>query len=244
MNCAIPEKIFLAENYIIYLRFPYCLLYFQIKQREAMETWTPVKLNLISAADQNMGIGWNQKLPWQIPSEFHYFLEMTTKPRVTGSNRQNAVIIGHRTWETMDALTSKPHPGALNIVLSRFNPPEPLAYPNTIVCASLDQVVKMLSTDPEYEGLIDTVWVLGGAEVYQTALKSRFFHRLYLSRIRAVYPCDVFFPEEFDENLLVRVSDDRIGDSRVLTGVQKDDATGVEFEVCVYEQRDQDSTSL
>lgn len=205
-----------------------------------MDNWTPIKLNLISAVDQNMGIGRDQLLPWHIPSEFNYFLEMTTKPHATGSNRQNAVIIGRRTWETMDALTSKPHPGALNIVLSRFNPPEPLSYPNTIVCASLDQAVKRLSTDPEYEGLIDTVWVLGGKEVYRTALKSPFFHRLYLSRIRAVYPCDVFFPEEFDEDLFVRVSDDKICDSRVPRGVQKDEATGVEFEVYVYEQRGQE----
>lgn len=209
-----------------------------------MEKWTPVKLNLISVVDQNMGIGWNQKLPWNIPSEFHYFLEMTTKPHVSSSNYQNAVIIGHRTWETMDAVVSKPHPGALNIVLSRFNPPEPLAYPNTIVCASLDEAVKRLSTDPEYKGLIDTVWVLGGAEVYRAALNSRFFHRLYLTRIQAVYPCDVFFPEEFDENLFVRVSDDKIGDNRVPRGVQKDEATGVEFEVCVYERREEEGTSV
>jgi dihydrofolate reductase len=203
-----------------------------------MENWTPVKLNLISAVDQNMGIGRNQKMPWHIPSELHYFLEMTTKPRITGSNCQNAIIIGRRSWETMDEVTSKPFPGALNIVLSRFKPPEPLAYPNTIVCASLDQAVKVLSTDPEYEGLIDTVWVLGGTEVYRTALKSQYFHRLYLSRIRATYPCDVFFPEEFDEDLFVAVSDDKICDSRVPRGVQKDESTGVEFEVCVYECRD------
>ncbi|PNF36209.1 Dihydrofolate reductase [Cryptotermes secundus] len=213
-----------------------------------MENWTPVKLNLIAAADQNMGIGRNQKLPWNIPSEFHYFLEMTTKPHVSSSNCQNAIIIGHRTWETMDAVVSKPHPGALNIVLSRFNPPEPLTYPNTIVCASLDHAVKRLSTDPEYEGLIDTVWVLGGAEVYRAALNSQYFHRLYLSRIQAVYPCDVFFPEEFDEDLFVRVSNDKIGDNRVPRGVQKDEATGVEFEVCVYERRDEEgrkqSTSI
>lgn len=204
-----------------------------------MEKWTPVKLNLISAVDQNMGIGWNNKLPWDIPSEFRYFLEMTTKPHVSSCRCQNAVIIGHRTWETMDAVASRPHPGAVNIVLSRFNPPEPLAYPNTIVCASLDDAVRRLSTDPEYEGSIDTVWVLGGAEVYRAALNSRFFHRLYLTRIKAVYPCDVFFPE-FNEYLFVRVSDDKIGDNRVPRGAQKDEATGVEFEVFVYERRDEE----
>lgn len=127
-----------------------------------MESWTPVKLNLISSVDQNLGIGQNQELPWHIPSELHYFLEITTKPYSIGSNRQNAIIIGRRTWETMGAVTSKPHPGALNIVLSRCNSTETLAYPNTIVCTSLDQAVKILSRDPEYAGLVDTVWVLGG----------------------------------------------------------------------------------
>lgn len=202
-----------------------------------MENWTPVKLNLICAVDQNMGIGRNLELPWHIPSELRYFLEMTTKPYTVGSNHQNAVIIGRCTWETMDAVTSKPHPGALNIVLSRLNSPKPLAYPNTIVCTSLDQAVKILSTDPEYAGLIDTVWVLGGAEVFQTALKSQFFHRLYMSRIRATYDCNVFFPEEFDEDLFVAISYDKVCNSRVPRGVQKDESTGVEFEVCVYEHR-------
>ena len=98
-----------------------------------MENWTPVKLNLTAAVDQNMGIGQNWELPWHIPSELHYFLEMTTKPHAICSNRQNAIIIGCCTWETMGAVTSKPHPGALNIVLNRFNSPEPLAYTNTIV---------------------------------------------------------------------------------------------------------------
>ena len=202
------------------------------------EAWTPVKLNLISAVDKNMGIGRGHDLPWRIPSEFHYFLNMTTKPRVSGQNRQNAVIIGRQTWDSMDIVTSKPHPGALNIVLSRFSPLEPLSYPNTIVCSSLEQAVRKLSTDSQYKDVIDTVWVLGGAEVYRTALMSPHFHRLYLSRIRAEYPCDVFFPEEFDEDLFVRIQYDEIGDNRVPKGVQKDKTTGVEYEVCVYEHKD------
>ncbi|PSN33892.1 Dihydrofolate reductase [Blattella germanica] len=202
-----------------------------------LEDWTPVKLNLISAVDKNMGIGRGKNLPWRIPSEFQYFLEMTSKPKISGTNRQNAIIIGRRTWDTMDEVTSKPHPGALNIVLSRFSPSEPLSFPNTIVCASLDQAVKKLSIVPEYRAFIDTVWVLGGAEVYRTALNSPYFHRLYLSRINAEYPCDVFFPEEFDEDAFVRVSYDKIGDKRVPKGIQKDPSTGVEFEVYVYERK-------
>lgn len=204
------------------------------------EDWTPVKLNLISAVDKNMGIGRGDDLPWRIPSEFHYFLNMTTKPKISGQNRQNAIIIGRRTWDTMDTVTYKPLPGALNIVLSRFSPSEPLTYPNTIVCASLDQAVKKLSTIAEYKAFVDTVWVIGGAEVYRTALKSPYFHRLYLSRIRAEYPCDVFFPEEFDEDSFVRITNDKIGDNRVPKGVQKDETTGVEYEVCVYERKDID----
>ncbi|XP_067014461.2 dihydrofolate reductase isoform X2 [Anabrus simplex] len=200
------------------------------------EDWTPIQLDVIAAVDQNMGIGKGQDLPWRIPAEFNYFLNMTSKTKSNAPNRRNAIIIGRKTWETMDSVTSKPFPGALNIVLSRFSPPEPLDYPDTITCGSLDKAVKLLSTDPKYSN-IEQAWVIGGAQVYRAALLSPYFRRLYLSRIQAVYPCDIFFPEEFDEDSFIRVSDDRIGDSRVPRGVQMDSKEGVKFEVCVFEKR-------
>lgn len=35
------------------------------------------KLELIVAADQNLGIGKDGKLPWHLPTEFAYFLRLT-----------------------------------------------------------------------------------------------------------------------------------------------------------------------
>ncbi|KAJ8871908.1 hypothetical protein PR048_028248 [Dryococelus australis] len=197
-----------------------------------------IKLNIISAVDLKMGIGKDDVLPWHIPSEFRYFLDVTSNPRKQDEKHKlrNAVIVGRKTWDSMENVTSKPHPGALNIVLSRRNS-EPLNYPNTIVCSSIDSVVELLTTDPKYRDNIDQVWVIGGTQVYRSALLSPHFHRLYLSRIKATYLCDSFFPNEFNEQLYERVSDDKIGDDRIPIGEQTDEKTGVKFEVCVYEKK-------
>lgn len=65
--------------------------------------------------------------------------------------RHNAVIIGRKTWDTMDQLTSKPFPNALNIVLSRDNLPDVINIDNTIVCESLDSVVRRLQQEPNLD---------------------------------------------------------------------------------------------
>lgn len=51
----------------------------------------------------------------------------------------------------MDQLTSKPFPNALNIVLSRDNLPDVINIDNTIVCESLDSVVRRLQQEPNLD---------------------------------------------------------------------------------------------
>ena len=41
----------------------------------------------------------------------------------------------------------------------------------------------------------DTVWVIGGSQIYESALKSEFFNRIYLTKISTHFECDTFFPK-------------------------------------------------
>ncbi len=46
----------------------------------------------------------------------------------------------------------------------------------------------------------ETVWVIGGSEIYASALRSELFHRIYLTEISTPFECDTFFPQiNFDE---------------------------------------------
>uniref|UniRef100_A0A1B6C1W0 dihydrofolate reductase n=1 Tax=Clastoptera arizonana TaxID=38151 RepID=A0A1B6C1W0_9HEMI len=193
-----------------------------------------IRFNVISAVDEQMCIGKDGVLPWSLPTEFQYFLSMTTKPR---PGKQNAVIIGRKTWETMDLLTSKPFLNSLNIILTNQNLTEAKNYENTVVAKSVDAIIKIL----ENEANIDEVWVLGGSETYFTLMKSPYFHRLYLTHIHAKYECDTYFPfmkQELEYGQSFRkLSPDEIQDPRVPTGIVTDSKEGVKFEVAVYEKR-------
>ena len=44
-------------------------------------------------------------------------------------------------------------------------------------------------------GVSDTVWVIGGSQIYESALKSKLFNRIYLTHISTHFECDAFFPK-------------------------------------------------
>ncbi|XP_049854505.1 dihydrofolate reductase-like [Schistocerca gregaria] len=187
-----------------------------------------VKLDLIAAADRNMGIGQKNMLPWKLTSEFKYFLKITKPPQ----GQRNVIIVGHRTWETMGEVATRPFPGAMNIVISRSMTSVPSDISDTVVCSSLDDAInfiKNLQPQPY------RVWVLGGAQIYKLCLLSPYFHRLYLTRINRVYHCDAFFPEEFKGEEYVRVQD-----PDVPQGMQTDEFDGTQFEIYVYERHIQE----
>lgn len=190
-----------------------------------MENDHPIRLNVIAAVDQSMGIGLNGVLPWNIKREFQYFLKMISTAK---SGKRNAVIMGRKTWDTMEHVTQKPFKGVLNIVLSRSLSQHSINYADTLVLDSLESAIACLS-QPSFRN-IDQVWVVGGAQVYERALKSQNFHRLYLTRINRNYECDSFFPS-FKEDDYVEVQD-----FDVLLGTQNEN--GVTFQIHVYEKKE------
>ncbi|XP_039295671.1 dihydrofolate reductase-like [Nilaparvata lugens] len=196
---------------------------------------TKIKLNVIAAADENMGIGKNGVLPWHIPSEFEYFLNMTSKPRPgpQGEGRRNAIIVGRKTWDTMGQVTTRPFPNALNIVLSRESKDNISGtnHESVMVCQSLPEAVEELEKIDD----IDEVWVLGGTQIYALSLASPSFHRLFLTKVTGHFECDSHFPP-LPSNL-VAITAAKVQDQRVPMGVQVDEKSGHSFQVVVYERQ-------
>ncbi|XP_063898217.1 dihydrofolate reductase [Helicoverpa armigera] len=147
-----------------------------------------VKLHLIAAACDNMGIGVNGALPWRLKKEMAYFTTMTTK--VLDPTKVNAVIMGRRTW---DCIPDKYRPlsDRVNIVLThnvesvKENVPE-----GVVVVPGLDEAVKYIESRED----IESSWVIGGSSIYRAAMTHPNCGKIYLTEIQKSFDCDTFFP--------------------------------------------------
>ena len=128
-------------------------------------------LTLIAAIARNGVIGIGNRLPWQLPADLKHFRELTTG---------HAVIMGRKTWESLPP-KFRPLPGRRNIVVTRNSEYD---AEGAAVSTSLPDAVAAA------EG--DEAFVIGGAELYKTALPLA--DRLQLTEIDSIYEGDTWFP--------------------------------------------------
>ena len=145
--------------------------------------------SIITAVDQQMGIGKDGKLPWNLPEDLKYFNRVTKKAE---EGQENAVIMGRRTWESLPE-KYRPLPGRINAVISSN---AELELPDGVLhFDSLDAALTALSTSSK----IDQVFVIGGAKLYEEAILHPELERIYLTRIESTFDCDTFFPDQIPE---------------------------------------------
>lgn len=131
-------------------------------------------LALIAAVAANGVIGRAGDLPWHMPADLKHFKALTLG---------HHLIMGHRTFASL----GKPLPGRTSVVLSRGRPELPAGV---LLAASLDEAIALCTGD-------DLVFIAGGAAVFAEGLERA--DRIYLTRLHADFPGDVFFPA-FDES--------------------------------------------
>lgn len=165
-------------------------------------TQNPV-FQLVVAATRNLGIGKDGSMPWKLPADMAYFKELTTRTR--DSARQNAVIMGRKTWESIPS-KFRPLPGRINVVLSRSathteNNSDVVnardVGPGTKGVYTVDSLESALAlcSSPELADKVENVFVIGGGQVYQEAIASPNCSAIHLTRIEEDYECDTFFPD-------------------------------------------------
>ncbi|XP_034239709.1 dihydrofolate reductase [Thrips palmi] len=181
------------------------------------------RINLIVAVCENFGIGVSGNLPWRLKSELAFFKRMTLSTQ--DAAKKNMVIMGRRTWDSIPE-KFRPLPGRVNVILSRQ--PRCNNLPQDVqVFSSFEAVVDALQQESMADK-IETAWVIGGSSVYQTALKSPFCHRVYLTKINKSYDCDTFL-EPIEEEYFTRVQDPAVPQD---TQVENDTT----FDYIVYER--------
>ncbi|KAG9273095.1 dihydrofolate reductase-like isoform X1 [Astyanax mexicanus] len=151
-------------------------------------------IRLIAAACNNMGIGKDGRLPWSIPSEFKFFLDKITA--VSKPGKKNLLVWGRYTWFSCPEGVL-PLANTLHVILTKKlrSPPELADY----ICEDFDEAIR-LASQPPLSDLIETIWVIGGTEVYREAMEHPWCDLIYLTDIMADFDCDVFFPD-FDRNI-------------------------------------------
>ena len=138
---------------------------------------------LIAAVAANRSIGRDNRMPWHLPEDLKRFKSLTFG---------HPVLMGRRTWESI----GRPLPGRENIVLTRS---ADFSAPGCRVAHSLEEALESCRG-------ADTVFVIGGVELYRAALPLA--DRLLLTEIRREYPGDAFFPA-FDRSLFRETSRQR-----------------------------------
>ena len=128
-------------------------------------------ISLIAAVDECGGIGKNNRLPWRLSADLQRFKTLTMG---------HHLIVGRKTYESIGRLL----PGRTMIVVTR-NPA--FGEEGILVAESFQQAFDLAEARREEE-----VFVIGGAEIFRETLPLA--DRLYLTRVHACLPVDVYFP--------------------------------------------------
>ncbi|KAK1239768.1 hypothetical protein MKX07_001222 [Trichoderma sp. CBMAI-0711] len=165
---------------------------------------TAPELTLIVAATRSMGIGFQGTMPWKgLKREMQYFARVTTRVPASSQAPQNAVIMGRKTWDSIPP-KFRPLKNRLNIVITRsatpsHPPSSSSSAPSSSPSASTEIRVPSVEAALQYAheasaGTGARVFVMGGAQIYEAALRHPAAKRVLLTRIDAEFDCDVFFP--------------------------------------------------
>ena len=122
----------------------------------------------IAAMAENRVIGNHNTIPWHLPEDFKWFKKTTMG---------QTLLMGRKTFDSI----GRPLPGRQTIILSRNQ----LSIPNTQTVNTIESI--------ESEATSDTIWIAGGAEIYQLMLPK--CSDLYLTRVHQRPVGDTFFPE-------------------------------------------------
>ena len=128
------------------------------------------QIHAIVAVDENWAIGRQGDLLCHLPADMRHFKQVTMG---------YSIVMGRKTFESFPR---RPLPGRQNIVITRN---AGWQYPGVTVVHSVEEAIAAAETD--------TVYIIGGAQVYELALP--LVEVLHLTVIHARWAsADAFFP--------------------------------------------------
>ena len=147
-------------------------------------------LSIIVASSLEYGIGFENKLCWNIPEELKHFRHITLN--CLDKATKNCVIMGKNTWYS---IPNAPLKNRINIIISsndydKINK-ETSEMPDVRVFKTLDDALIYVDSD----AIIGSCFIIGGAQLYNTILEKyiKYITSIYWSIIYdKKYECDCF----------------------------------------------------
>ncbi|XP_068579157.1 zgc:153031 [Cebidichthys violaceus] len=177
-------------------------------------------IRLIAAVCNDRGIGKDGQMPWDLPSEFQNFRDHVTG--VSRPGKLNMMVWGKLCWYSVPK-PDFPLPNVLHTVLSTTL--ETVPDHAHFLCQDLDSAARLAAQHPLAD-LIETIWIVGGTQVYEDALNHPWCDLVYLTDVMADFDCNIFFPE-FDRELFK----EQEGFPGVPTGIQEENGIKYKFQV-------------
>ncbi len=155
-------------------------------------------INIIVATSTEYGIGYDNKMCWNIPEEMKNFQKVTSS--TLDENKVNCVIMGKNTWLSLPE-AHRPLKNRINIVLSKthgngYSHGTAERCEGAVLKGSFAEAVEYM----EHNDMIEKGFVIGGEQLYNLVLcdYSRLIKKIYLSVIYdKEYVCNKFVNPEY-----------------------------------------------
>ena len=134
-----------------------------------------MKISIIVAVSENLVIGKDNNLVWNLPTDMNYFKKTTSG---------HHVIMGRKNYDSIP-LKWRPLPNRPNIVVTRQ---KDLTLEGCTVVHSIAEGLKLAEAAGEEEAFI-----IGGGEIYRQSME--LVDKIYYTEVKAVVEGDTFFPE-------------------------------------------------
>lgn len=127
-------------------------------------------------------LGFRGGMPWHLAEDMRRFKELTVS---------HPVIMGRRTWESLDA-RFRPLPNRDNIVVSRNHM---FAAPGATVVDDLEDALDLARQEAIPDDGMDRgeIWVIGGGELFRQVLP--FADKAFVTQIDARVDADTYAPD-------------------------------------------------
>ena len=135
-----------------------------------------MKYAIVVAKSSNAVIGIDNGLPWHLPEDLKQFKAVTLG---------HPMIMGRRTYDSI----GRPLPGRTTIVVTRNRE---WVADNVLVAQSIVEAKQLAEREAKIMG-VDTVMVVGGANIYEQVLPRA--DLLYVTEVHIQVDGDAYFPD-------------------------------------------------
>ncbi|MDC0036677.1 dihydrofolate reductase [bacterium] len=147
-----------------------------------------VAVDIVVAHDNELGIGKDNALLWQLPEDMRYFKTLTTQ--TSSTSKQSVVIMGRKTYESIPD-KFRPLPNRLSIVVSRS---AQYSEKQVYTATSCDQALD-IAADLVAQKKAESIFCIGGGQLYASMIDHPACRQLFVTRVDKTFDADTFFPK-------------------------------------------------